>query len=307
MAERSDWLDRLDPERERRQKMVIIGLLDLTRDEAQEWLDRVDEAHQRTRTDGRIERYRRDMTNGDWVPATDLIAFDAKGRLINGQHTLAAFIESNLKTLQVAWEINRHPNAYMGFDHNKTRKPADTLKWDGVDRAGEIAGMATVLWQYESGFFKGKGFRGSRGGDRFPTDSQVQKTVKMHPGMEKHLWKNPFRGKAFSIGAMNAASYIFDGIDAKLAKEFFEMFIEGIKFQTPRDPINVLRKEFLAMGERDRMRNGDTLLRFFKAWNAHVRREMVPGPLIKVNDAFEDPIDPENLEPRMPPRSGKVM
>jgi hypothetical protein len=302
----SDWLDRLDPKRKRLHQMVVVGTRVLTREEANEWLDRVDETHQRNRTDSRVERYRRDMNNQDWVPGTNIAAFDGKGRLINAQHMLGSFAGSNLEKLFVIWEINCHPNAYMGFDHNKVRRAADTLKWDGVDRAGEIAALATVLWQYEAGFFKGKGFRGARSGERFPTDAQIQKIVKMHPGLGKHLWKNPFRGKGFSIGAMNAASYIFDSIDRKLATGFFEMFVEGIRFQTPRDPINVLRKEFLGMGDRDRMRNGDTLLRFFKAWNAQQRGETVPGALVKKDDVFEDPIDPANLEPYAPQSPGKV-
>src|SRR5262249_18162623 len=223
MREKPEWLDTIDPQRERRQQLVTVGAREISREEANEWLLRVDDQHQRALTDSIVGRYRRDMDNDDdWVPGTNIIAFDAKSRLINGQHTLAAFAGSKLEKLFVVWEINRHPKAYMGFDHNKKRTPADTLKWSGHERPTEKAACATVLWQYESGFFSGKAFRGARAGEMFPTDAQIQRTVKMHPGIENHLWKNPFRGKCFSVGAMNAASYIFHNIDPKLAAEFFE-------------------------------------------------------------------------------------
>jgi hypothetical protein len=88
--ERTEWLDRIDPEGERFKEMVVIGLKELTRDEANECLLRVHDGHQRNLGEQVAARYATDMDAGYWVPGVPVIAFDGKGRLINGQHVLAA-------------------------------------------------------------------------------------------------------------------------------------------------------------------------------------------------------------------------
>ena len=110
---KSEWLDRIDKRGRRFKQKVTIGLRELTRDEANEWLLRVDDAHQRNLSDGPAERYCRDMNHeDDWIEGTNIMAFDLKGRLINGQHTLTAFVRSNLKKLLVVWGIYRHPREH---------------------------------------------------------------------------------------------------------------------------------------------------------------------------------------------------
>jgi len=208
----------------------------------------------------------------------------------------------------VTWQINRHPNAYMAFDHNRKRTARDTLKWLGVDKPGEIQAAATSLYQYYQGFFRGKAYRGARGGDRFPTDAQVQKVVKMHPGLNKHLWKNPFKGKGLSVGALCAASYVLHNIDQKMAEVFYESLVEGINIPSTRHPLAILRRTFMGMGESERQRNGETMAHVFKAWNAYVfgggprwkEIEGLPTAALRKDDVFPEPISPDDLEPRSP-------
>jgi hypothetical protein len=297
-TQRTEWLDRLDRKGRRTKQFVTIGLRELTHDDAREWLIRVDGDYQRTMSPMVMIRYASDMDSGDWVPGCPMIVFDGKGRLINGQHVLSAFARSKLEKLLVVWQINRHPEAYMAFDHNRKRTPKDTLKWHGVDKPKETASAATVLWQYEQGFFRGKGYRSARGGDRFPTDAQIQSVVRTHPGLDKHLWKNPFRGKCLSIGALCTASYILHNIEPAIAAKFFESLIEGINIPSTHHPVAVLRKAFLDLGEGERMRNGETLARIFKAWNVYIRGNSISGPLLKKDETFPEPLDPADLEPQ---------
>ena len=46
-AERTEWLDRIDPKGERHNRMVVVGLREITKDEANDWLSRVDPNYQR--------------------------------------------------------------------------------------------------------------------------------------------------------------------------------------------------------------------------------------------------------------------
>lgn len=281
-----EWLDRLDPRGRRLKQTVIIGQREIDHDEANEWLLRVKVDFQRNLSESVVLRYATDMSEGYWIPGAQLIVFDSRGTLINGQHTLTAFVRSDLKTLAVIWEINRHPQAYMAFDHNRKRTARDTLKWNGVERPGEIQSAATALWQYENGCFAGKSYQSAR--SRFPSDPQIQLTVKMHPGLGQHLWKNPFKGKEFSIGALNAASYILHCHDKKRAQDFYERLIEGTNIPSKNHPVAALRRAFMDLAPKERMRTGDTMARIFKAWNAFTRGEEAPGQLIRKSEPFPE-------------------
>lgn len=300
---KNDWLDRLDPRGRRLTQTVLVGQRDIDRDEANEWLLRVKVDYQRNLAEGVVQRYMLDMNEGFWVPGSQIIAFDGKGNLINGQHVLSAFARSDLKKLEVIWEINRDPRAYTAFDANRKRTASDTLKWNGVERAGEMQRAATALWQYEAGCFAGKSYRGFRW--KFPSASQVQQTVKMHPGLDQHLWKNPFKGRQLSVGALAAASYILSCLSEKRARDFYERLIQGINIPSPRFPVAVLRNAFMNL--EDRQRNGDTMAYIFKAWNAFVRREDITGRLMHKNEAFPEPLNPEDLTPIAPGPVGPVM
>lgn len=300
---KNDWLDRLDPRGRRFRNTVIVGQREIDRDEANEWLLRVKIDYQRNLAETVVIRYMNDMNEGFWIPGSQLIAFDGKGNLINGQHVLSAFARSELKKLDVIWEINKHPHAYTAFDTNRKRTASDTLKWNGVDRPGEMQRAATALWQYETGCFAGKSYRGFR--SKFPSASQVQQTVKTHPGLEQHLWKNPFRGKELSVGALDAGSYILSCLSEKHARDFYDRLIEGVRIPSRDHPVAALRRAFMNL--EDRQRNGDTLAFIFKAWNAFIRGEEVTGRLLRKDEAFPEPLSPDNLEPIAPGPAGPVM
>lgn len=299
-----EWLNRLDPKERRLKRSYITGQCEIDHDKGNDWLSRVEPDYQRNLAESVVERYATDMNAGNWIPGSQIIAFDSHARLINGQHVLVAFVRSDLKTLEVVWEINRHPQAYMAFDHNRKRTAKDTLKWNGVERPGEMQSAATALWQYEQGCFGGKSYQSAR--NRFPTDAQVQHTVKMHPGLEKHLWKNPLKGKELSVGALNAASYILHSLDAKRAEKFYECLIENINMNSKHHPVNALIAVFKNLGPKERMRTGDTMARIFKAWNAFVRGEEVTGALLRKDESFPTLLDPENLEPIAPRPDGQI-
>lgn len=290
------WLDRLDPKNKRQQQLVTIGQKEIDRDEANEWLLRVKVDHQRSLAETVVERYRADMDAGDWIPGTQMVVFDGKGTLVNGQHTLAAFARSSLKKLQVIWQINRDPRAYMGFDHNRKRTARDTAKWNGIEKPGEVVAAATALWAYENDRFKDRLYRTYRSAS--PTDAQVQQTIKMHPGLDQHLWKNPFPGSELAMGGFNAASYILDCLDEKRAGDFYERLSDGVRLPTKNHPVNVLRRYFTSLEAR--IRAGETMAPIFKSWNAFVRDEEVPGRLLRKDEAFPIPINPQDMEPVNP-------
>ncbi len=259
---------------------------DITRAQAVEYLKRVDPAMQRRMNVHVARRYARDMDAGYWIPGVAVVAFDRKGRLINGQHVLNALILSKRQTLRVIVSLNHEAGAFAGFDKNRKRSASDDLRVQGVDHAGLIASAATVLWQWENNEFSGEAYR--TGHPDRPTAAQVCELVKAHPGIDQHLYKNPFRGKGLSLAGLRAASYILHGIDEKRAKVFFHSLIEGVGLPTPEHPIAVLRKRFIQMGEFEHLRSGETLACIFKAWNAYVRGEDLSSPLLRKGEPFPE-------------------
>lgn len=264
---------------------------DVTREQAVEWLKRVDD-RQRPMSKTHAGRFAIDINAGDWHDAVAHIAFDTKGKLINGQHVLNGLLLSKRKSLRVLVSLNYAPEAYAGFDKNRKRSAADDLKVMGVERSSEVASVLVALWKHEKGIFKGTNYLYGRGGAEFPTAAESIEAYRKHPGIQEHLFKNPFKGKGPAIGAMRAGSYILHQIDEKRAKKFFTSLIEGTEIPTRDHPIGVLRDVFIHLDEKDsgpRAKPGLTLAYIFKAWLYYIRGQVVPpGPLLRKNEPFPE-------------------
>lgn len=266
-----------------------IARVTLTRDKAREILLHVSDV-QRARSAAKVKEYARVMDAGDWKPWTALIALDRKNDVLNGQHVLAAFLESKLERLCVTISRNHETGDYAGFDKNRKRSAVDDLKYDGVELAGQIKPVATVLWQYERGLFDGTRYLTVRGGAEFPAPSEVVNTVKTHPHIQEHLHRSPVRGGgSYSIGALRAASWVLHQYYPEKAPKFFRSFIEGIDIPSLDHPIARLRQELFYMPKDKKLFAGETLARIFKAWILYSRGQKVAGTsLLKKNEEFPD-------------------
>lgn len=87
-----------------------------------------------------VERYARDMKNGDWQINGEAITFNKAKELTNGQHRLMAVIKSG-KTIPmvVIEDVDNDVNIY---DRGRCRTAADSLVLSGMDR--RIANSQTV-------------------------------------------------------------------------------------------------------------------------------------------------------------------
>jgi hypothetical protein len=73
-----------------------------------------------------VERYARDMANGNWRLTSDPIKFDADGRLIDGQHRLQACVEAG-KSFKTAVAYGVEVIAKEAMDTGLRRTFADVL------------------------------------------------------------------------------------------------------------------------------------------------------------------------------------
>lgn len=96
---------------------------------ARQWLEH-NADFQRQLRPGIVGRYARDMANGEWNLTHQGIAFDTRGRLIDGQHRLAAVIKSQVDVkMMVVRDVPA--GAFDHVDLGFARTTADVLKAQG--------------------------------------------------------------------------------------------------------------------------------------------------------------------------------
>jgi hypothetical protein len=96
----------------------------ITPAKARQYLEAVDPAHQRPLSQKYVEELARAMRCHQWITNHQGVAFDEKGRLIDGQHRLTAIVESGQTVLM---------NVTRGLAE-KTENGATFYTIDGIDR-----------------------------------------------------------------------------------------------------------------------------------------------------------------------------
>lgn len=207
----------------------------------------------------RVQRYVREMTNGQWLDAGDPIRFDTTGALRDGQHRLAAVIEADV-TLEMVIERDLDPATFKVMDSGMGRSVADVLN----TRAGTH--KASIIRQYLTWFL---------GGDpRQGRDTECISRVDIADFYEEYedvvdaAWSqasalyNGFRGGnrtawgAFAIRAWE--------LNKQAADEFMEGVLGGADLHAG-SPVLALRN-WLA-NDRQLPNTGYHLALIVKAWN----------------------------------------
>lgn len=100
-------------------------VMDITPAMAKDWLENCN-ANNRAKKRNAIERYARDMKNGNWELSSSAISFGCSGELLDGQNRLYAIVESGVTVKMVV-----ATNVTSGvFDMNVRRTPADLYKME---------------------------------------------------------------------------------------------------------------------------------------------------------------------------------
>ncbi len=113
---------------------------------ARQWLTR-NRRNRRVRPE-RVTRYAEQIKDGEWMVSPDAIAFDYKGKLINGQHRLKAIIEAGQPARHIV-AFGLQPDAFKISDVGVKRTGGDILRIEGFKNPEELAAAARlmVLWK----------------------------------------------------------------------------------------------------------------------------------------------------------------
>lgn len=91
-----------------------------------------------------VKKYANDMLTGEWAINGETIKFDAKGRLIDGQHRLRACIESGTTFKTYVVRGLEADKAIHSIDSGKSRTKGDFLQFHGFKNANSLAAAAGV-------------------------------------------------------------------------------------------------------------------------------------------------------------------
>lgn len=122
-----------------------LEIIEITPEIAEEFLSR-NRRNRRVRPE-RVTRYAEQIKDGEWMVSPDAVAFDYKGKLINGQHRLKAVIEAGEPARHIV-AFGLQPDAFKISDVGVKRTGGDILRIEGFKNPEETAAATRlmVLW-----------------------------------------------------------------------------------------------------------------------------------------------------------------
>lgn len=99
-----------------------------------------------------VDVYARDMASGHWLMTGEAIKFNKTGKLLDGQHRLAAVVQSGV-TVQMLVVTGLADATQSVMDSGVKRTAADALRLHGIPVAPAVASAARLGVLYDSGQF----------------------------------------------------------------------------------------------------------------------------------------------------------
>lgn len=242
-----------------------VELVTVTPEMAAEWLKH--NTNNRRLRKLRVDTYANDLQQGHWRFTGDSIKFDDSCNLIDGQHRLAACVQSGVP-FQVLVVRGLAAEAFDVLDRNLPRAAGDVFAQHKVKEQNRIAASARLVIGYEHGLLHNHNALAP-----FTTTSCLLEEVLPKEdsyysaarvaGRARHVGFNPSAFTAFLVLASRR-------FDRECVSEFAEACISGIGLEEGDARIaliNVMRGPNRPKG------NTETLASLIRAWNAWRRNE----------------------------------
>jgi hypothetical protein len=131
---------------EKRTTGLRVEVREVTPKLAEEWL-KLNVYNFRRIDEKTVKRYARRMRDGLWKVSVSAIAFDPKGFLVNGQHTLLAVVKTGIPITAI---VAKGFDNYYEVDNGRTRTVTAYLAEMGCKDAGSTATALRYLWAYKN-------------------------------------------------------------------------------------------------------------------------------------------------------------
>jgi hypothetical protein len=186
-----------------------------------------------------VEEYTRDMKSGVWNLATDAIAFNDAGQLLNGRHRLLAIIESGVTIDSI---ILLGKTTVYDIDGGVHRGPSDYFHLRGVANSTRCAAACRIVAEWEIN-------RLASMLNIKHSVSELWKVWERHPGLIRSVeYVQGFpQGKLVQIGhqsTLMAFHYLFATEDQALSDAYLDGVVtaDGVR---STDPVALVRDRFI--------------------------------------------------------------
>ncbi|WP_327007937.1 hypothetical protein OHA72_12070 [Dactylosporangium sp. NBC_01737] len=232
-----------------------------------------------------------DMKAGRWQSSHMSIAFDTKGKLIDGQHRLHAIVESGV-SMWLFVARNVPASVQEVIDTSAARTGADALKLSGrVDSnhpAVASAARTAILWSEGHHRPVRRGVNGARKVTNSEITSWVDEQNKLPEGALSITGAVALARKwnqvndLMSLGLTSFATLLLGSIDMDDTIKFFSK-LDNLEFDGDEDPVKQFYlRENEAKKSRDQLRISEHLYFLITAWNAFRSDESLSKPFVKL-------------------------
>lgn len=229
-----------------------------------------------------VEKYARDIVNGNWRFNGEPIVIAKDGLLNDGQHRCEAVVLAD-EAISVVFVFGVDRDSRFTLDQGKMRKAGDYLGMHGHADTLVLAASAGLLWQYRThGRLSGQmHFR--------PTKGEVLAVVEKTPRLVEAVAAVPKKGSqtAGGRGLLTLCYYLFsEKAGDAAAGEFILALMSGAALST-RSPILYVRNRLIDSSGRLSINERAELI--FRAWNAHRRGEQ--PKVLPILDGMLPPVE----------------
>lgn len=257
--------------------------------------------NQRRIREVKVQQYARDMLAGDWPVTGDTIKVDTNGKLIDGQHRVAAVALANIAVeMFVAYDVD--PAVMPMLDTGLGRKFGDVLHIDGTPQRLLTGAIVRYICSWEAGNRMGTtGY-----GRPAPTHSEMLARFKQDADLfsaASQRGGDVQRSKLTPGGPAGTAFFLFmkasdPGTD--YAHRFFDSFLIGANLELG-DPILALRNR-VTRARTERLKSAEYLALYVRTWNALAEeRRLETVPIVTGGRTLSNATFP--LPKRRPPAS----
>ena len=238
---------------------IAYSVEQVTPEIAERWLTK-NTANRRIRR-AVVDRYARDMETGDFIENGSSICFAEDGTLLDGQHRLAAVVQSGA-TVWMLVVRNLRSATQDTMDDLAKRTLADTFGFHGVAAAHTAASITrrVILWQ--------RGIRTNQGNYQ-PTKTEALTALREDPSIvtavESAVHMSSRRLVSPSI--IGLTWWLFWQLDEKDCADFWSGLHDGVGLEKG-SPIHIVREQLIQQSNRgERIPETAYLAWVIKAWN----------------------------------------
>ncbi len=252
----------------------------VTPEMATEWLAK--NVKNRNIVKGHLSALEQVLLRGEWVLNGDTIRFGKDGFLKDGQHRLAACVNTGVGFWTfVAYGLE--DDAFDTIDTNsRPRRVADVLSIHQHGKANALAACVKLLWTFRQ---TGQVYDGGGGHVGFSPKICLE-ILGRRPSIESFVALGVNSGRVFpSASLLSALGYIFSSVDSAMADDMFKVMAEGSR--DVERPFNVLRESMINRRVTG-TRIGNRALAFMaiRTWNSEMSTDWIKRVYYKPNEEF---------------------